>query len=218
LIGGQEYGHKGFGLALMIEALSPGPVGHGRKDAPTRWGGNVSLQLIDPAHFAAAKPSPARWTSCPNAAARNRPIDAKRAGARAGRRRRARHRRCAAARHPLRTRQLAGAGQPGPDKLQRAAAGLNPNLRESTMPQLKPETTAKLMTVSTATLCTALFKRGLRNQFIQDVRPLNASLPNMVGEAFTLRYIPAREDLNPITCSRTAPSAAQGGGECPPAR
>ena len=64
---------------------------------------------------------------------------------------------------------------------------------------LKPETRAKLMTVSTATLCTALFKRGLRNQFIQDVRPLNSTLPNMVGEAFTLRYIPAREDLNPIT-------------------
>ena len=55
------------------------------------------------------------------------------------------------------------------------------------------------MGVSTATLCTALFKRGLRHQFIQDVRPLNASLPNMVGEAYTLRYIPAREDLNPIT-------------------
>ncbi|MEO5669990.1 MAG: ribonuclease activity regulator RraA [Ramlibacter sp.] len=64
---------------------------------------------------------------------------------------------------------------------------------------MNPETKSKLMTVSTATLCTALFKRGLRNQFIQDVRPLNPSLPNMVGEAFTLRYIPAREDLNPIT-------------------
>ena len=57
----------------------------------------------------------------------------------------------------------------------------------------------QLAKVSTATLCTALFKRGLRNQFIQDVRPLNGNLPNMVGEAFTLRYIPAREDLNPIT-------------------
>ena len=55
------------------------------------------------------------------------------------------------------------------------------------------------MGVSTATLCTALFKRGLRNQFIQDVRPLNTSLPNMVGPAYTLRYIPAREDLNPIS-------------------
>ncbi len=64
---------------------------------------------------------------------------------------------------------------------------------------LTSQTRDKLKTVSAATLCTALFKRGLRNQFIQDVRPLNANLPNMVGEAFTLRYIPAREDLNPIT-------------------
>ena len=64
---------------------------------------------------------------------------------------------------------------------------------------LSQSTRDKLKTVSTATLCTALFKRGLRNQFIQDVRPLTAKLPNMVGEAFTLRYIPAREDLNPIT-------------------
>ncbi len=64
---------------------------------------------------------------------------------------------------------------------------------------LNPQTRDKLSHVSTATLCTALFKQGLRNQFIQDVRPLNANLPNMVGEAFTLRYIPAREDLNPIS-------------------
>jgi regulator of RNase E activity RraA len=64
--------------------------------------------------------------------------------------------------------------------------------------QLKTETRASLEKVSTATLCTALFKRGLRNQFIQDVRPLNPNLPNMVGDAFTLRYIPAREDLNTI--------------------
>ena len=64
---------------------------------------------------------------------------------------------------------------------------------------MNPETRRLLMGVSTATLCTALFKRGLRSQFIQDVRPLNAGLPNMVGPAFTMRYIPAREDLNPIT-------------------
>ena len=67
---------------------------------------------------------------------------------------------------------------------------------------LKTETRQQLQSVSTATLCTALFKRGLRHQFIQDVRPVNAdlqrALPNMVGEAFTLRYIPAREDINPI--------------------
>jgi regulator of RNase E activity RraA len=61
------------------------------------------------------------------------------------------------------------------------------------------KTREQLAKVSTATLCTALFKRGLRNAFVQDVRPLNAGLPNMVGEAYTLRYIPAREDLNPLT-------------------
>ena len=64
---------------------------------------------------------------------------------------------------------------------------------------LSPAIRQKLATISTATLCTALFKRGLRNQFIQDVRPLNPGLPNMVGTAYTLRYIPAREDLNPLT-------------------
>ncbi len=64
---------------------------------------------------------------------------------------------------------------------------------------MNPDTRRKLMQVSTATLCTALFKRGLRQQFVQDVRPLNPGLPNMVGPAFTLRYMPAREDLNPIS-------------------
>ena len=67
------------------------------------------------------------------------------------------------------------------------------------MSPMNPETRARLSGVSTATLCTALFKRGLRNQFIQDVHPLNPKGAPMVGEAFTLRYIPAREDLNPIS-------------------
>lgn len=67
------------------------------------------------------------------------------------------------------------------------------------MTKLSASTRDKLKTVSTATLSTALFKRGLRIQFIQDVHPLNPAAGPMVGEAFTLRYIPAREDLNPIT-------------------
>jgi regulator of RNase E activity RraA len=67
---------------------------------------------------------------------------------------------------------------------------------------LSHDTRSKLKTVSTATLATALFKRGLRNQFIQDVQALNPALPTMVGEAFTLRYIPAREDLNPLSVFR----------------
>src|ERR1041384_2575635 len=86
-----------------------------------------------------------------------------------------------------------------PRDLVRRARSRTGHLLNPRSMSLKPETKAKLMHVSTATLCTALFKRGLRNQFIQDVRPLNPNLPNMVGEAFTLRYIPAREDLNPIS-------------------
>jgi len=66
-------------------------------------------------------------------------------------------------------------------------------------PRLKPETREKLKTVSVATVTTALFKRGFYRQFIQDVHPLNPGGATMVGEAFTLRYIPAREDLNPIS-------------------
>lgn len=63
-------------------------------------------------------------------------------------------------------------------------------------------TREKLQKVSTATLTTAMFKRGLKNQFIQGVKPLSKGKPNMIGEAFTLRYIPAREDLNPISVFR----------------
>lgn len=62
---------------------------------------------------------------------------------------------------------------------------------------LSSQTRDKLKTVSVATICTALFKRGFRNQFIQDVHPVSRA-GNMVGPAFTLRYIPAREDLNGI--------------------
>jgi regulator of RNase E activity RraA len=82
---------------------------------------------------------------------------------------------------------------------------------------LSATTRDKLKTVSTATICTALFKRGLRNQYIQDVRPLNPAAGPMVGEAFTLRYIPAREDLNPITVfqDRSHPQR-KAVEECPP--
>lgn len=85
------------------------------------------------------------------------------------------------------------------------------------MGTLSQATRDKLKTVSIATICTALFKRGLRKQMIQDVHPLNPSLGNMVGEAFTLRYIPAREDLNPIGVF-TDPSHPQRKAieDCPP--
>lgn len=62
-----------------------------------------------------------------------------------------------------------------------------------------PTTIETLRHVSVATLATALFKRGLRNQVIQDVRPLGQKGRNMVGPAFTLRYMPAREDRNQLS-------------------
>ena len=54
----------------------------------------------------------------------------------------------------------------------------------------------KLAQVSTATLTTVLSKRGFRNAFIQGIHRLNPGAPAMVGPAYTMRYIPAREDLD----------------------
>ncbi len=51
-VGGFDYGHKGFALALMVEALSQGLSGHGRKEEPKRWGSNTFLQVLDPQAFA----------------------------------------------------------------------------------------------------------------------------------------------------------------------
>lgn len=49
--------------------------------------------------------------------------------------------------------------------------------------------------VTTATLTTLLLKKGLRNVWIRGAQPLRAGLPRLVGPAFTLRFVPAREDL-----------------------
>jgi regulator of RNase E activity RraA len=84
--------------------------------------------------------------------------------------------------------------------------------------KLSPETRDKLKGVSTATLASALYKRGLRNQMVQDVRPLSAPKGgSMVGEAYTLRYMPAREDLNPMTVFRNhSHPQRKAVEECPP--
>jgi len=82
---------------------------------------------------------------------------------------------------------------------------------------LSDATRDKLAGVSVATLCTALFKRGLRNQTIQDVRPVRPKGRNMVGPAFTLRYIPAREDLNRLDVFRNPDHPQRAAVErCPP--
>ena len=55
-----------------------------------------------------------------------------------------------------------------------------------------------LHAVSTATLATQLFRLGLRNQVLAGLRVLSRNGPRMVGEAFTLRYIPSREDIDTL--------------------
>ena len=67
---------------------------------------------------------------------------------------------------------------------------------------MTPESKSILQNTSTASIATLLFKRGLRNQFVQNVSRLNPPRERMVGPVYTLRYIPAREDLNPIEVFR----------------
>lgn len=50
-LGGLDLGHKGFGLALLVEALTSGLAGYGRADRPTEWGASVFLQIMDPDAF-----------------------------------------------------------------------------------------------------------------------------------------------------------------------
>ncbi|CAN7729645.1 ribonuclease activity regulator RraA [Bosea sp. LjRoot9] len=52
-----------------------------------------------------------------------------------------------------------------------------------------------LSKVTTATLTTILLKKGLRNVWIRGTKPLRPGQPRLVGRAFTLRFVPAREDL-----------------------
>jgi regulator of RNase E activity RraA len=52
-----------------------------------------------------------------------------------------------------------------------------------------------LKQVSTATLTTVLLKKGLRNVWMRGAKPLRPGFPRLVGPAFTLRFVPAREDL-----------------------
>jgi regulator of RNase E activity RraA len=60
---------------------------------------------------------------------------------------------------------------------------------------LTPEAIATLSKVSTATITTVLLKKGLRNVWMRGTRPLRPGQLRLVGPAFTLRFVPAREDL-----------------------
>jgi regulator of RNase E activity RraA len=73
-----------------------------------------------------------------------------------------------------------------------------------------------LSQVTTATLTTLLLKKGLRNVWMRGTRPLNPGQPRLVGPAFTLRFVPAREDLaTPESWSK--PISTRGAIEAMPA-
>ena len=81
---------------------------------------------------------------------------------------------------------------------------------------LAPAAIEALSQVTTATLTTILLKKGLRNVWLRGTRPLRDNQPRLVGRAFTLRFVPAREDLatpaswaSPIsTRATTSPSSS----------
>jgi regulator of RNase E activity RraA len=83
------------------------------------------------------------------------------------------------------------------------------------MTELRQSTREALLTVATSTLTGALYRRGLRNMFLQDVSPLRVNQRRMVGIAYTMRFIPFREDMNPPKGTRRSvqPQAME---ECPP--
>ncbi len=78
----------------------------------------------------------------------------------------------------------------------------NPPLAETI--ELHPETLHRLSQASTATIATLLYKRGYLNAFVQGVAALGRGKRALVGPAFTLRYIPARPDTDPIEAFREA--------------
>jgi len=73
-VGGMDHGHKGYAMGLMVEMLTQALAGHGRAEAPTRWGGNVFLQVLDPDAFGGSEAF-LREVGALNAACRsNRPL------------------------------------------------------------------------------------------------------------------------------------------------
>src|SRR5260370_10178604 len=82
---------------------------------------------------------------------------------------------------------------------------------------LSAETIKNFLYASTATVSMQMLKRGFRNSAINGVRPLNPKATRLVGPAFTLRYIPGREDLDKPPTPSDPPSAQREAIEGTPA-
>ena len=84
------------------------------------------------------------------------------------------------------------------------------------MSELSPKTRDALLHVGTSTLTGVLNRRGLRSMFMQDVWPIRHDIPRMVGIAFTMRFIPSREDKDGPTSTNRSMVQPQAMEECPP--
>jgi regulator of RNase E activity RraA len=81
---------------------------------------------------------------------------------------------------------------------------------------MNPNHIQALSAVSTATITTVLLKKGLRNIWMRGTRPLRPGQPRLVGPAFTMRFVPAREDLA-TPASWASPRSTRGAIEDMPA-
>lgn len=74
--------------------------------------------------------------------------------------------------------------------------GVTRHLSDHHLTPLAPDLLARLKTISSGSLTTELFRRGLRQCFLVGLKPLNPNCAKFAGEAYTMRYIPAREDID----------------------
>jgi regulator of RNase E activity RraA len=84
------------------------------------------------------------------------------------------------------------------------------------MTEMRTATRDALLSVATSTLTGALFRRGFRNMFLQEVSPLRVDQARMVGFAYTMRFLPSREDRNGPLAKARVNVQAQAMEECPP--
>jgi len=84
------------------------------------------------------------------------------------------------------------------------------------MSELNAATRDALTKVATSTLTGLLNQRGLKSMFLQDVWPIRPDIPRMVGFAFTMRFIPSREDKDGPTSTNRSMIQPQAMEECPP--
>jgi len=75
-LGGLEFGHKGFALGLMVEAMTSALGGHGRKDGPTAWGASVCVMAINPGFFAGIESFKEETSFLADKVLHSKPVDA----------------------------------------------------------------------------------------------------------------------------------------------